>query len=170
MTPTALDSTREIVQKIVQQSAGAIWLVIEAHDFFYIACRDKYDEKIFSILQWSQHVSRKENTNLSSPVFVIETVCPIHKAGPAAGCYLNAVPCIKHKIILVTWIYIFLFFHKQMIHEKNASSFAPSTSPERHHVAKLCWQAPDLIRGQVQEHKVVQLGNVWWDAWKAIVI
>lgn len=43
MTPTALDSTSEIVQKVVQQSAGAIWLLIQAHNFLteWIACRDK---------------------------------------------------------------------------------------------------------------------------------
>ncbi len=55
-----------------------------------------------------------------------------------------------------------------MIHGKNNEAFAPSSSPERHHVAKLCWQAPDLIGRQVQEHKVVQLGNFRWDAWQGV--
>lgn len=39
--PTAFNSTGKIVHKVVQQSAGAIWFLVEAHEVLckWISCR-----------------------------------------------------------------------------------------------------------------------------------
>lgn len=100
MTPTALDSTSKIVQKVVQQLPGTIWLLVESHNFLseWIACRDTHKQSAGNILNTVRmSTTRTMTTHLSTPVFVTETVSPIRTAEPATGCYLKVVPCGNHE-------------------------------------------------------------------------